>query len=158
MSTKYVARLNGQIVGKRTTKSRAYTHAVVVRVCKKTKIENTHKAWADSKTNRSNFRWYSEVAAQQPGVTWRPTGWNFDYRHGCSAEDIERAMALVEGGYEAYLQRNLQKALAAVEAADYGVSALTWCGRPDLAQKAAASARSGGYYDIVEIVPAEEVA
>lgn len=30
MSTKYVARVNGEIVGKRTTKDRTYTHAVVV--------------------------------------------------------------------------------------------------------------------------------
>jgi hypothetical protein len=28
--TKYVARLNGTIVGKRTTKGRTYTHAIVV--------------------------------------------------------------------------------------------------------------------------------
>ena len=29
MTTKYVARLNGEIVAKRTTKDRTYTHAVV---------------------------------------------------------------------------------------------------------------------------------
>jgi hypothetical protein len=30
MATKYVARVNGAIVGKRTTKDRTYTHAIVV--------------------------------------------------------------------------------------------------------------------------------
>ena len=30
MATKYVARLDGNIIGKRTTKDRTYTHAVVV--------------------------------------------------------------------------------------------------------------------------------
>jgi hypothetical protein len=30
MSTKYVARVNGQIIGNRTTKDRTYTHAVVI--------------------------------------------------------------------------------------------------------------------------------
>ena len=30
MTTKYIAKFEGQIVGKRTTKNRAYTHAIVI--------------------------------------------------------------------------------------------------------------------------------
>jgi hypothetical protein len=31
MTTKYIARLNNEIVGKRTSKDRVYTHAIVIR-------------------------------------------------------------------------------------------------------------------------------
>jgi hypothetical protein len=73
MPTKYIAKLEGKIVGKRTTRDRTYTHAVVV-------------------------------------------------QHA----DAEPVVA-------------------------------TWCGRPDLAQKEAASRRRGTYYTNVWIVDAEVV-
>lgn len=84
MATKYIAKFNGEIVGKRTTRDRTYTHAIVVA---------------------------------------KPTSENY------------------------YFGKNSPK--------HEQPSVASWAGRLDLAQKAANQSRK--YYELVEIVPAEQV-
>lgn len=81
MSTKYIARYNGKVIGKRTTKDRTYTHAVVA------------------------------------------------------------------GGTYVHPQSDTQNL--------YEPGVVTWCGRPDLARKAAASFAK--VWSVVNVVTAEEV-
>jgi hypothetical protein len=158
MTTKYIARLNGTVVGKRTTKSRTYTHAIVMQ-----DDEETQRAYAYgyklTDTDRANIVYYTEVAAQ--GVN-HPQYCVTSYRPEPDHAGIAHAVAHLAGGIEGEHARLRQQAIHTFEKkkAEGGFEpyVTAWAGRPDLAQKAAASmsTNSGRYARVlVAIVPAE---
>lgn len=155
MTTKYVARLNGKIVGKRTTKSRAYTHAIVVQrledVCRNDAY-NRGAAWVAQ--DRKNFAYYAEKAAA--GVSHRHY-WGTDAE---KAEAHAKDAATAAGGVDAYieLQRQLEinRFHECQKTGYFEPFVAAWAGRLDLAQKAVGQ-HTGRAVKLVAIVPAEEV-
>lgn len=109
---------------------------------------------APDKTDLANFRWYSFIAKQQPGVEVVPPGWSWP--KAFSADEIESAKAMIVGGIDGYMQRDQQvrqaRFEASVAAGYFTPDALTWCSRMDLAQKAAGSFK--GYVNL-RILPVE---
>lgn len=151
MPTKYIAKLHGVIVGKRTTQSRTYTHAVVVLE----DVEADRKAaygYVATKHDRENFNYQTEVAT---------AGLDHEHMRWCTeAQRIERlaeAVAEIAGGFDGYVARRRDKEIASFEdrlaRGYYTPGVVTWCGRLDLAQKEANS-RAGRYLR-VWIVEAE---
>lgn len=137
----------------RTSQSRVYTYVVVG-----TPSISKHRAKAariaPDASDLSTFRYYTFIAAQQPGAEVVPPGWRF--ATSFDAERIEEAKAKIAGGIEGYMQRDQQERMARFEdAVARGVftpCALTWCSRLDLAQKAAGSFKG---YDNLRILPVD---
>lgn len=154
MTTKYVARLNGQIVGKRTTKDRTYTHAIVTQ-----RVEEIYRAeaydYVATPQDRANFAYYSSVVAQGLDHEYvRPTTWRQTHDHKLLAD----ATARVEGGFDGYVARQRAELIARFEAdkaaGNFNPRAVAWAGRLDLAQKAVAQ-HTNRRVKLVAIVPAE---
>lgn len=148
MTTKYIARLEGKIVGKRTTKDRTYTHAVVVQPSESAAREACY-GYTATKDDRENFDYYTGVVAQ--GTNHR------NHYEGC--KNIERAKEQIEGGFEAYVARLKARAIERFEnnvaKGEYQPHTVAWCGRLDLAHTEVA--RRSKWYAKVWIVPAEVV-
>jgi hypothetical protein len=148
MTTKYIARLEGKIVGKRTSESRTYTHAVVVQPSE-SEARAACYGYTATKDDRANFDYYTNVATL-----------GMKHSHYYEGSDIvERAKEQVEGGFEAYVARLKARAIERFEErvtkGEYQPHAVTWCGRLDLAHKEAA--RRKAYHPKIWIVPAEVV-
>jgi hypothetical protein len=106
MTTKYVARLNGIVVGKRTTKSRTYTHAIVMQDDEETQRAHAY-GYKLTNTDRANIVYYTEVAAQ--GVN-HPQHRVTSYHAG-----IAHAVAHLAGGIEGEQARLRQQAIHTFE-------------------------------------------
>ena len=152
--TTYEAYHNGQLIGARES-WRVYGHAVIVQ----DDIER-HRALAyghqPSKSDRSNYDYYTDVAAKQVG---EPRGCFGHYIE----QEIAEAEAKVAGGWEAFAARVRQLHIDGFEEkvakSGFDPYVATWAVRLDLAQKAAASKqyvgpRYFGQTDLVAIVPA----
>ena len=157
--TTYEAYHDGKLIGARAS-WRVYSHAVIVQ----DDIEK-HRAWAYSyqpgKADRSNFDYYTYVAAKQVG---EPRGVFGRY----TEKDIAEAKAQIVGGWEGFAARVRQSHIdhfeEKVSKGGFNPYVATWAGRLDLAQKAARSnqaarrnhdvgARYPGQTNLVAIVP-----
>lgn len=138
------------------TTARTYTHVVLGTrdiVAARKHAENT----TPDKTDLSNFRWYTFIAAQVPGVETVPPGWSWP--KAWDAEAIEDAKANIEGGIEGFMARQRDRALGyhleAVARGDYdGPVTLAWSGRLDLALKVAQAEANKGWLD-VRVIPVD---
>jgi hypothetical protein len=152
-TTTYEAHHAGKLVGS-CESVRVYSHALIVQ----DDIEK-HRAWAygyrPSKTDRSNFDYYSDAAAKQVG---EPRGVFGHY----TEQEIVEAKARVAGGWEGFAARARQLHIDGFEEkiakGGFDPYVATWAGRLDLAQKAAGSKqyigpRYFGQIDLVAIVP-----
>lgn len=158
MTTNYIARLDGEIVGKRSTKNRTYSHAIVAQ-----DVEDAQRAWAydykADKTDRSNFDYYSSIV--RDGAKHR----HFTYDTPEQiATQIADAQAKVEGGFDAYAARLREAAIASFEEkkanGGFAPYVIGWAGRRDLADKAARQQIGAGGWGphtrkLVAIVEAE---
>ena len=132
--TIYEAYHDGKLIGARAS-WRVYSHAVIVQ----DDIEK-HRAWAygyqPSKTDRSNFDYYTDVAAKQVGESRGLFG-HF------TEQEIAEAEAKIAGGWKAFGARVRQLHIDGFEEkvakGGFDPYIATWAVRLDLAQKAAAS-------------------
>jgi hypothetical protein len=152
--TTYEAYHDGKLIGAHES-WRVYSHAVIVQ----DDIER-HRAWAygyqPSKTDQSNFDYYTDVAAKQVG---EPRGL-FGY---FTEQEIAEAKAKIAGGWEVFAARVRQLHIGGFEEkvakSGFDPYIATWAVRLDIAQKAAASKqyvgpRYFGQTDLVAIVSA----
>jgi hypothetical protein len=154
--TNYVARLEGKIVGKRSTAARTYTHALVVQRDEEIARQRAYQ-YTSTDSDSSNFEYSSFIAAQHAGVPCQPRGWTITTTF--KAEQIADAQAEVAGGFDAYVRRLRERAIATFEenktAGHFDPHVATWCGRPDLAEKAISNF-TGPHTKFVAIVAAEK--
>lgn len=146
MATKYVAKWNGVIVGKRITQDRTYSHAIVVQ-----NVEEAHRAaaynYAATATDRSNFEYYTRIAEGRS-----------QFKH--TAEEVVEASIKIDGGYEAYIGRVRERMITWFEEKKakgyFEPCVAAWAGRLDLAAKAV-SQHTGPKRKLIGIVEAEKV-
>lgn len=147
MAKTYTAEFEGKIVGKRTTKDRSYSHAIVVVPSREYHRKAAYEHQGD-KTDHSNFNYYTQVAEGR-------------YRYGQTNEEMIKASGLIDGGFDAYVERVRQGMIKRFEdkvtGGDFEPRVEAWASRLDLAQKAAAGYRRP-WNERVEIVPAVEQA
>jgi hypothetical protein len=146
MSKTYIAKHDGKIVGKRTTKDRTYTHAVVVIPSVEYHRQKAY-CYHFTSTDRSNYEYY---CAQAEGRSKWPA----------TPDAQVRASMLIDGGFAAYVARIRDQYIEQFELdlanGKFEPGVASWAGRPDLALKAAAQCRQP-WNEAVEIVPAELV-
>lgn len=153
MPNKHTATLPDGTIGKRVSQRR-YSHCIATRPLYDAALARAKDpGW--SKTDASNFRYDSYVAAQQPDVRCLPPGWCFDTKY--SADAIERAKADIAGcaSVADYLAKCLAARIAQVEADKVAGrfdrwTASAWASRLDLANKTAG--QYAGAFE-VRIVP-----
>lgn len=154
----YTAFLDGKLVGKRSTAGRTYSHAYVIQWDREAHRSAAY-GYVATDSDRKNFAYYTFVAAQGPKLACRPPGWKFDASY--SEREIAEARRIIEGGYEAYVDRLRQKQIdhykEDVARDRFEPHVAGWASRRDLAEKAARQFCSRGCR-IVAIVPAVEVA
>jgi hypothetical protein len=154
MTTKYVARLNGTIVGKRTTKSRTYTHAIVVQWSEANARKRAYEYRA-TEQDRRHFDYFTQIAEQ--GIEHEYVRVN-SWRKEPDLKVLEDAKARIEGGFDAFVARIKQRMIEGFESSlakgFFEPAVAAWAGRLDLAQKAVAS-HTGPDCKLVDIVPAE---
>ena len=157
--TTYEAYHDGKLIGARAS-WRVYSHAVIVQ----DDIEK-HRAWAYSyqpgKADRSNFDYYTYVAAKQVG---EPRGLSGHF----TEQEIAEAEAKIAAGWEAFAARVRQLHIDAFEErvgkSGFDPYVAMWAGRLDLAEKAAGSHQAArrnqdvgahypGHTSLVAIVP-----
>lgn len=176
MPNKYVARLDGKIVGKRTSASRTYTHAIVV-LPDVNKARDAAYNYVGFDHDRSNYEYECGIAKCEGVIidandttTYKgPCAGQTSYINkycgrmvrSYTAEEIADAKTQTAGGWDGYVA--LQRATA-VERFEENLAqgvftpgVATWCGRADLAQKEAAKHGKRDYIAQVWIVPAEKV-
>jgi hypothetical protein len=156
--TKYIARLDGVVVGTRRS-DRTYTHAIVAQLDEALARAEAY-SYLPTNSDLNNFNYYTEIAEQgiQHRFARRPSAsepWRTD---ADSVEQIHAALYWIEGGWDAYVAKMREIAICRFEAMKekgaYEPKVIAWAGRPDLARKRAAEADKG-YYKWVNIVPAE---
>lgn len=144
--TKYIARLNGETVGTRSS-DRVYTNAVVIQRSEAAARKAAYE-YRSTTSDSSNFEYISIIAQGRSPYDFNKT-----------EKATSDAKAQVEGGFDAYVRRLRERAIASFERylADghFTPVAATWCGRPNLAQKEAAKYRSAVNIENVWIVEAE---
>lgn len=92
MSKTFVASYNGQIVGKRTSKHRDYTHAVVVVDVPGRHKDEYYAEVKDTPENRRSFDYYVSIV-----------NGTYEYMHFVPQDDVTRAQFIVSAGYAAFL-------------------------------------------------------
>lgn len=130
---KYIAQLPNGLTATRNSKTRTYTHMVAGR----------RSAESKRKSYRKSIEMFLEHAAEyeQKLEKLRAGEWRWTFRSGKTINDtVEQDIA----EYEKFLADSLKKAdeyQARLDADDFEDSwhDLGWCGRPDLADKKAAS-------------------
>jgi hypothetical protein len=146
--TNYIARLNNEIVGTRSSE-RTYTHAVVIQYNEQHFHDRAHNYEA-SGTDRKNFEYETEVASGRSPYEWNKND-----------AAIDKAKAIIEGGFDAYIERLRQRQIAIFETSrangGFTPAVVTWCGRADLAQKEAAKRMGQPSIENVWVVQAETV-
>ena len=144
------------VVHTRTSASRTYSHAVIAR-------RRYASALASAEAYRSpNYEYYRRLA---DGTSRRLVAYSWETAEQHAARYAkERAKAVEEldgaESAEAYIAAERAKAVAAVEADKAAGkfdewSVLGWAGRPDLADKLAATSRGRSYWVDVTIVEAQ---
>ena len=145
MNKHFVIDPNGQ-KHTRNSKSRRYTHAVLVRECEIWALEQARKfgAW---KVHASNWKYDCEKAAQ---------GDAHPHAAYMSEEQWVESRRVAALTLEEYRQEQTdfaiahwEKRKAAGEFKEYGV--VGWCGRPDLAQKLHFQQDTARYADIITL-------
>ena len=154
MTTKYIAKHEGKIVGKRTTKDRTYTHAIVVQDVEEAARKAAYN-YTSNKTDSSNFEYWSVLTKQGRLHPHLSASYHSDAH---VAAEVAKAQAIIDGGFDAYVRRLRERAIAGFEKrkADGGFEpfVVAWAGRLDLAQKAAAQ-HTWASRKLIAIVPAE---
>lgn len=123
---------------------RTYTHVILV--CGFSESFLRQRNAENIKWRERNVREYSQVIAS--GVV--PSR----FASSCTLDDYKKYLAEAEADLAdlpAQLERQLAESRAKIEAKDF--KALSWAGRPDLAEKAAATARKT--YGAVEVYPVD---
>jgi hypothetical protein len=153
--TKYIARLDGVVVGTRRS-DRTYTHAIVIKVDEEFARTEAYNYLATN-YDLTNFNYFVEIADQgmqheyvRP-KSFRPDG-DVDY--------LQHAAEIAEAGWDAYVASRKASAIETFESrkADgyYEPKVVAWAGRPDLAVKRAREAESPRLA-WVRVVPAKIV-
>jgi hypothetical protein len=127
MTNKYTASIDGVVIGKRTSKSREYTHCIAVKWCKAYSLKLAQdQCWME--TDRKNYDYYMrELAANPEGLQW------------LRKEVKERVMAATDR--DDWARSEMESRVANVHRTDKetdsytGWHVITWCGRWDLAAK-----------------------
>jgi len=156
MTTKYLARHAGQIVGKRTTENRTYSHAYVMQYSE-TKARDAAYGYVATKQDRKTYDWYADKVARGVGArAWPDSEYLADVL--LTEKDITEAREQIEGGFDGYVARLRQNHIDHFERnlAKGGFSPFVggWASRPDLAEKAARQFETRGC-DFVAIVATE---
>jgi hypothetical protein len=156
--TNYIARLNNEIIGTRSSE-RTYTHAVVIQYSETFyRLQAESTAHAAFHCSKSNFKYESEIAAG--GVEGEMAKWKYMKREEAERH-VARASAIVAMGYDAWVEQRRQENIAThaanVAKGGFTPAVVTWCGRPDLAQKEANKRRGETSIANVWIVEAETV-
>jgi hypothetical protein len=131
----YVAKLDGTIVGSRTS-PRTYTHAVIIQWNAEYFRTKAFGYKADD-TDRSNFKFYTKEAAHTVESYIADSKWTPVDE---AAKRIADAKQRIEGGFDAYVARVRQDGIDRFEKGlegGYQPGVATWCGRLDLARKEA---------------------
>lgn len=140
---KYQATLDGKVIGTRTT-ARVYTHAVIVRDNREAERVAAY-CYKTSSIDGENFRYITERAIQ---------GENHPHYRGNVAQ-LAGDRATAEAGYDAYIDAKVEKLIESykrkVARGGFEPYVAAWCGRRDLALKAAR--RFGD--TVVAVVPVE---
>lgn len=171
--TKYIARLDGKIVGKRTTKDRTYTHAVVAQrdeehyrklaydyIASENDVTNFGRCNLIARCEGNIFDLRSwEKPADVAGQTIYHGNDNVAYYFSHTAKDIIEAKSIIAAGWLAYVESRRQDQIKSFERektlGHFEPHAITWCGRPDLAEKAKSSHWRASHCSNVWVVPAE---
>jgi len=157
MTTKYVARLNGTIVGKRTTKDRTYTHAIVVQWSEENARKRAYEYRA-TEQDRRHFDYFTQIVEQ--GIEHEHVRVD-KWRKEPDLKVLEGAKANIEGGLDGFVARIKARMIEGFERSlakgGFDPCVAGWAGRLDLAQKAVAS-HTGPDCKLVAIVPAEVAA
>lgn len=163
MANKHTATAPDGSIMKRTSANRVYSHVTVGRPSYEHAVAEA-KAESYRATDKRNFAYYAEIAAQTPGVARtihvdgcaRP----WSYEKAETAEEIAAAVAKLAGATsgEEFHAIEQERRLAKVEEAKArGAFAswvdLGWSSSAALAAKNAASHRSGYYAEVV-VLPA----
>lgn len=139
------------------TTARTYTHIVVGHW----DLDGARRAayeFNGSPMTRKNFDYYQRQAYLGPEGLQREhlAQWKYERPFESFVEEHDRALAHIKGGYDEYVARIRRQRIESFHqsAADGGFNpfAFAWCGRLDLAQKQADTARKRGLLD-VEIFP-----
>lgn len=172
MATKYEARVEGKVVGKRTTAGRTYTSAIVLVRSQEFYRERAFN-YVVTETDKSNFKYAVKAAASEgqviePGPGQKDCRWGAPANHYVSSwadntqyigaytdEVVARSKAEIVGGFEGYVARRKEAEIAKFNKMSFAPFVVAWAGRPDLAQKEAAKYRNEPSIASVMIVPAE---
>lgn len=157
MATKYIARLNGKVVGKRTTQNRTYTHAIVVQRLEGCARDQAYNRSADQiEQDRKNHAFYAQRATGTYVGTFAD---GRTYTSKVEGTELTRAQASAALTVEQYIEAQRQIAIGRFEQAlkdgHYEPFVAAWAGRLDLAQKAVGQ-HTGVWCKLVAIVSAEE--
>jgi hypothetical protein len=120
MANKYIAVIDGETVGKRTSKSREYSHCIAVKWCRVYAL----KAVSDPRRMAMDAKNWAH---------WMESEHNQRYTR---AEFLDRAKAASSGEEyaDAEMRRSTNNIMRDTDRyASWHV--ITWCGRPDLAAK-----------------------
>ncbi len=146
MSKTYIAKFDGKIVGKRTTKDRTYTHAVVV-VASQEYYRKAAYDYVATETDKSNFRFYVQVAEGRSP-------------YGQTNQEMIDASVRIDGGFDAYISRVRDREIQRFEQdildGRFLPKVATWSGSRILANKATRLYLKP-WNILVEVVEAEEV-
>ena len=158
MPNKYIARLNGQIVGKRTSQSRSYSHAYVMQHDEAATRAAAYD-YVATKQDRKNYDWHAGKVARGIGAPAWP-GDAYLAHITLTEQDIAAARAQIEGGFESYVARQRQRLIGYFETSKargvFKPFVGGWASRRDLAEKAARQYESRGC-KLLAIVPAEKI-
>lgn len=172
--TKYIAKFEGKVVGKRKS-HRTYTHAIVVQADADKARDRAYNFVPNNKHDRGEFDYYCKIVACE-GKFIEPTGtmwdgrrkddvgqqlnnWNDgrEYVSGYDAKAMADAKKKTADGWDGYVAYLRAEAIARFEQqfanGGFEPRVEAWAGRPDLAQKEAS--RIAKHYAKVWVVPAE---
>lgn len=160
MATTFIAKVDGNVVGKRTSKDRTYTHCIVGR---KSVGRYYAEAAAFWKSDADNWDYYRKQVESGPGGTTYHHGDGRAFTLTTSEKDYERAKVILaehpapEGFQKARAAKRTEELSKRFPGGNADLEVYTWCGRLDLAHKQLSSFGKSGYYSDLRIVEVEKI-
>jgi hypothetical protein len=155
----FIAKLNGEIIGKRTSLSRTYTHCVAARYSYEYARQNLNRSYSDGET------WdYLTECSQRIVGSLRSSGTRIDgstWEFRVEQHEVDKALIELAGRTrEQFIADRRAERLANLEknreAGFYDRwNVMTWCGRLDLAQKQVSAYCKAKHYAEVKLLEAE---